>query len=65
MRHLDRIDAPRVKMMHVKEKQSAKDTYLYCCQLPCTDSGRYGFTVRVTPNADAWVRYRPQLLTWA
>jgi starch phosphorylase len=64
MRHLDRIDAPRVKMMHVKEKQSA-GTYLYSCQLPCTDSGRYGFTVRVTPNADAWVRYRPELLTWA
>jgi starch phosphorylase len=64
MRHLDRIDAPRVKMMRVKEEQSA-GTYLYSCQLPCTDSGRYGFTVRVTPNADAWVRYRPELLTWA
>jgi glycogen phosphorylase len=64
MRHLDRIDAPRVKMMSVKDEQSA-GTYLYSCQLPCTDSGRYGFTVRVTPNADAWIRYRPELLTWA
>lgn len=64
MRHLDRIDGPRVKMMSVKEERSA-GTYLYCCNLPCTDSGRYGFTVRVTPNADAWIRYRPELLTWA
>jgi len=64
MRHLDRIDAPRVKMMSVKEEQS-EGTYLYCCELPCTDSGRYGFTVRVTPNADAWIRFRPELLTWA
>ena len=64
MRHLDRIDEPRVKMMHVKEERSA-GTYLYSCNLPCSDSGRYGFTVRVTPNADAWIRYRPELLTWA
>ena len=64
MRHLDRIDQPRVKMMHVKETQS-EGAYLYSCNLPCSDSGRYGFTVRVTPNADAWIRYRPELLTWA
>ena len=47
-----------------KEARAA-GTYLYSCNLPCTDSGRYGFTVRVTPNADAWIRYRPELLTWA
>lgn len=64
MRHLDRIDEARVKMMHVKKEQAA-GTYLYSCQLPCSDSGRYGFTVRVTPNADAWIRVRPELLTWA
>ncbi len=64
MRHLDRIDEPRVKMMQVKEVHS-EGTYLYSCDLPCSDSGRYGFTVRVTPNADAWIRYRPELLTWA
>jgi starch phosphorylase len=65
MRHLDRIDATPGEDDAVKEERGAKDTYLYSCQLPCTDSGRYGFTVRVTPNADAWVRFRPELLTWA
>ena len=64
MRHLDRIDEPRVKMMHVKE-ELASGAYIYSCNLPCKDSGRFGFTVRVTPNADAWIRYRPELLTWA
>ncbi|MGA6926950.1 MAG: alpha-glucan family phosphorylase [Desulfosarcina sp.] len=64
MRHLDRIDQPRVKLMRVKEER-ASGTYLYSCSLPCSDSGRYGFTVRVTPNADAWIRFRPELLTWA
>ncbi|MBR9986851.1 MAG: alpha-glucan family phosphorylase [Desulfosarcina sp.] len=64
MRHLDRIDNPRVKTMRVKEEREAGN-YLYGCQLPCSDSGRYGFTVRVTPNADAWIRFRPELLTWA
>ncbi len=62
--HLDRIDDPQVKTMSVKQEK-AKGTYLYSCHLPCTDSGRYGFTVRVTPNADAWIRFRPGLLTWA
>jgi glycogen phosphorylase len=39
--------------------------YLYRCTLICTDSGRYGFTVRVVPNADDWIRTTPGLLTWA
>ncbi len=64
MRHLDHIEAPRVEIMNVKEEHSA-GTYLYGCELPCTDSGRHGFTVRVTPNADAWIRFQPELLTWA
>ncbi|PID40696.1 MAG: alpha-glucan phosphorylase [Proteobacteria bacterium] len=63
MRHLNRIDDPQVKRMHVAEERGA-GTYLYRCELPCSDSGRYGFTVRVTPNADAWVKFRPELLTW-
>ena len=64
MRHLDRIDEPLMKAMHVKEARAA-GTYLYGCDLPCTESGRYGFTVRVLPNADEWIRYRPELMTWA
>jgi starch phosphorylase len=39
--------------------------YLYSCTVTCRDSGRYGFTVRVVPRADDWIRYTPGLLTWA
>jgi len=39
--------------------------YLYKCTVTCRDSGRYGFTVRVVPRADEWIRYTPGLLTWA
>ncbi len=39
--------------------------YLYRCMVSCQDSGRYGFTVRVVPRADEWIRFTPGLLTWA
>lgn len=39
--------------------------FLYRCQVVCGDSGRYGFTVRVAPRADDWIKYTPGLLTWA
>lgn len=39
--------------------------YLYRCTVSCRDSGRYGFTVRVVPRADDWIRFSPGLLTWA
>ncbi len=64
VRHVDQLESPRVKLMSLKEERSA-NTYLYSIQLPCTDSGRYGFTVRVTPNADEWIKFRPKLVTWA
>lgn len=40
-------------------------TFLYRCTVRCDDSGRYGFTVRVVPRADDWIRFSPGLLTWA
>jgi starch phosphorylase len=39
--------------------------FLYACTVTCEDSGRYGFTARVGPRADDWIRYTPGLLTWA
>lgn len=39
--------------------------YLYQCTVSCQDSGRFGFTVRVVPHSDAWIRSTPGLLTWA
>ncbi len=40
-------------------------SYLFRCTVTCRDSGRYGFTVRIGPRADDWIRFTPGLLTWA
>lgn len=64
MWNFDRIGTPYVKMMRVKD-MLAPGIYLYSCRMPCHDSGNYGLSARVTPNADNWVRSQPMLLTWA
>jgi starch phosphorylase len=46
-------------------KDLGKGNYRYHCRMLCGDSGRYGFTVRVVPRADDWIKYTPGLLTWA
>ncbi len=46
-------------------EDSGNGSYQYYCIATCHDSGRYGFTVRVSPRADDWIRYTPGLLTWA
>jgi starch phosphorylase len=56
-------DNSTLKMEMVENRGSGD--YLYRCTVICSDSGRYGFTVRVVPNADDWIRYSPGLLTWA
>jgi starch phosphorylase len=40
-------------------------SYLFRCTVTCKDSGRYGFTVRIVPRADDWIRFTPGLITWA
>ncbi|MGA8019265.1 MAG: alpha-glucan family phosphorylase [Desulfobacterales bacterium] len=39
--------------------------YLYGGKLPCLISGRYGFTVRVTPRGDGALKNMPGLIAWA
>jgi starch phosphorylase len=39
--------------------------YRYGCQVPCQLSGRYGFTVRATPEGDNYLKYMPRLITWS
>ena len=40
-------------------------SHLYRCTVKCQDSGRYGFTVRIVPRGDDWIRFTPGLITWA
>jgi glycogen phosphorylase len=61
---LNRLEQGLTQFMEIAEDHGNGD-YLYRCTVECRDSGRYGFTVRVTPRADEWIRYTPGLLTWA
>jgi glycogen phosphorylase len=47
------------------EQVLSDNRYLYSCTLPCDTPGRYGFTARVTPLGDIWIRYTPGLIAWA
>jgi len=39
--------------------------YRYGSQVPCELSGRYGFTARVTPAGDDYLKFMPNLITWS
>jgi glycogen phosphorylase len=61
---VDRLEVTYRKTMMVVEELS-ENRYLYECALPCDSAGRYGFTARVTPRGDIWMRYTPGLIAWA
>ena len=62
--HIDQLIHGASQEMTMIEDRG-KGRYLYRCTVQCRDSGRYGFTVRVVPRADDWIRFTPGLLTWA
>jgi starch phosphorylase len=61
---LEKLSASRIEPMAVVEDRG-EGKYLYGCNLNCDISGRFGFTVRVAPAGDDWVKSTPRLLTWA
>ena len=61
---LDKLVGGQIQAMQIQET-SGDGSFIYACTVTCADSGRYGFTVRVAPRADEWIRYTPGLLTWA
>jgi starch phosphorylase len=64
LRAIDTLLPGMTQAMEV-EKELGQGTYLYSCLLPCASSGRFGFTVRVSPKGDDFLRYTPGLITWA
>lgn len=47
------------------QQELGNGEYIYDCHVSCLGSGRFGFTARVRPRADKWIRYTPGLITWA
>lgn len=39
--------------------------YRYGCEVPCRQAGRFGFTARVVPRGDEYLKNAPGFLTWA
>ncbi len=64
MRSVDSLETIGTVPMSVAEDRGNGD-YLYCCTVPCKRSGRYGFTVRVTPRGDDFSKYSPGLIAWS
>jgi starch phosphorylase len=64
MKSLENVVSSTVEPMNVIEDRG-NGHFLYGCTLTCQGSGRFGFTVRVTPRGDERVKSTPRLLTWA
>lgn len=65
--HLRSIEelATSTKEEMTVEKTLGGGHYRYICTVTCRDSGRYGFTVRITPRGDDYTKFTPGLITWA
>jgi starch phosphorylase len=64
VKSVDRLTSSDTELMHVSEDHG-KGQYMYSCSLTCRISGRYGFTARVIPRGDDYIRYAPGLISWA
>ena len=64
LKSVDEVSASHVEPMAVQEN-SGGGNYLYSCTLRCDVSGRFGYTVRVSPRGDKRIKSTPRLLTWA
>ncbi len=60
----EEVSASHVAPMTVLEDHG-NGNYLYGCDLICEISGRFGYTVRVTPHGDERIKSTPRLLVWA
>ncbi len=64
LKSVDTLVASQTKLM-TKREDRGNGCCLYDCTITCRDSGRYGFTARVTPRGDDFVKFTPGLVTWA
>jgi starch phosphorylase len=64
MRSVDSLDAVHTEPMIVQESHE-NGNFRYACSMTCQISGRYGFTVRITPRGDGMLKISPGLITWS
>jgi glycogen phosphorylase len=64
MRSVDSLDAIQTEPMIVQERHE-NGYFRYACSVTCSVSGRYGFTVRITPRGDEKLKFTPGLIAWS
>ncbi len=64
LKSLDTVSTSQVEVMHVVEDLENGD-YVYGSTVTCPASGRFGFTARIIPRGDDWIKHMPGLITWA
>ncbi|MFP4159300.1 MAG: alpha-glucan family phosphorylase [Desulfobacterales bacterium] len=64
LKAVDELRDARVAKMEMVE-DLGEGSYLYACRVPCEHAGRFGFTARVIPRGDEYLKHTPGFLTWA
>ncbi|MBU0992855.1 MAG: alpha-glucan family phosphorylase [Proteobacteria bacterium] len=64
LKSVDDMTSRFIETMNVIQDLGA-GKYLYDCRIHCKASGRYGFTARVKPREDDFIRTSPGLMKWA
>lgn len=64
LKTVDDMTSRFIQTMHVSQ-ELGEGRFLYECQIPCKVAGRYGFTARVKPKEDDFIRSAPGLIKWA
>jgi glycogen phosphorylase len=64
IRSVDTLDDGQVIKMHA-EKDLQYGNHFYACNVSCRRSGRFGFTARIRPRTDDWIKNTPRFITWA
>ncbi|MCX5883780.1 MAG: alpha-glucan family phosphorylase, partial [Deltaproteobacteria bacterium] len=64
MRSVDSLEAIHTEPMIVQESHE-NGYFRYACSVICRVSGRYGFTVRITPRGDEKLKFSPGLIAWS
>ncbi len=64
MRSVDSLEGIQIYPMEV-HADLGNGNYKYSCKVECRVSGRFGFSVRITPSGDNMLKYSPGLITWS
>lgn len=64
LRALNIVEQSQTERMIIEENLG-NGKYRYGCFITCKVAGRYGFTVRVIPEGDSYLRFDPEFITWA